>query len=141
MGVQTASNQNMAGPSTSNITSTNNPSSSAASQSAAAAQFTSAVNAALQQQSQQQQQQSTSGMSAQQQQQQQLQQQQQSNPAMPTAADFSLMLSLGLGLDASQLANLDLQKLAMYLVSIYDLKQIYFEKKIALNVSRFGFFL
>jgi chromodomain-helicase-DNA-binding protein 7 len=130
MGVQTASNQNMAGPSTSNITSTNNPSSSAASQSAAAAQFTSAVNAALQQQSQQQQQQSTSGMSAQQQQQQQqqLQQQQQSNPAMPTAADFSLMLSLGLGLDASQLANLDLQKLAMYLVSIYDLKQIYFEK-------------
>lgn len=40
---------------------------------------------------------------------------------MPTAADFSLMLSLGLGLnpaDASQLANLDLQKLAMYLVSI-----------------------
>ncbi|XP_052564493.1 uncharacterized protein LOC120426896 isoform X3 [Culex pipiens pallens] len=37
---------------------------------------------------------------------------------MPTAADFSLMLSLGLGLnpaDASQLANLDLQKLAMYL--------------------------
>lgn len=40
---------------------------------------------------------------------------------MPTAADFSLMLSLGLGLnpaDASQLANLDLQKLAMYLVSM-----------------------
>ena len=40
---------------------------------------------------------------------------------MPSAADISLMLSLGLGLnpaDASQLANLDLQKLAMYLVSI-----------------------
>jgi hypothetical protein len=37
---------------------------------------------------------------------------------MPSAADISLMLSLGLGLDASQLASLDLQKLAMYLVSI-----------------------
>uniref|UniRef100_A0A336LW14 CSON006412 protein n=1 Tax=Culicoides sonorensis TaxID=179676 RepID=A0A336LW14_CULSO len=37
---------------------------------------------------------------------------------MPSAADLSLMLSLGLGLnpaDASQLANLDLQKLAHYL--------------------------
>uniref|UniRef100_A0A182LWG1 DNA helicase n=1 Tax=Anopheles culicifacies TaxID=139723 RepID=A0A182LWG1_9DIPT len=37
---------------------------------------------------------------------------------MPTAADFSLMLSLGLGLnpaDPNQLANIDLQKLAMYL--------------------------
>lgn len=43
------------------------------------------------------------------------------NSQMPSAADISLMLSLGLGLnpaDASQLANLDLQKLAMYLVSI-----------------------
>lgn len=38
---------------------------------------------------------------------------------MPSAADLSLLLSLGMGgLDASQLANLDLQKLAMYLVSI-----------------------
>jgi chromodomain-helicase-DNA-binding protein 7 len=38
---------------------------------------------------------------------------------MPSAADISLLLSLGMGgLDASQLANLDLQKLAMYLVSI-----------------------
>lgn len=39
---------------------------------------------------------------------------------MPSAADISLMLSLGLGLnpsDAQQLANWDLQKLAMYLVS------------------------
>uniref|UniRef100_A0A6B2EIQ7 Putative snf2 family dna-dependent atpase n=1 Tax=Phlebotomus kandelakii TaxID=1109342 RepID=A0A6B2EIQ7_9DIPT len=44
--------------------------------------------------------------------------QQQQNPPMPTAADFSLMLSLGLGLnpaDASQLANWDISKLAMYL--------------------------
>lgn len=58
-----------------------------------------------------------------------LAQQQQSNmkmgqqsqvPQMPSAADLSLLLSLGMGgLDASQLANLDLQKLAMYLVSIY----------------------
>jgi len=41
-------------------------------------------------------------------------------PPMPSAADISLLLSLGMGgLDASQLANLDLQKLAMYLVSIY----------------------
>lgn len=57
------------------------------------------------------------------------QQQQQTNikmgqqsqvPPMPSAADISLLLSLGMGgLDASQLANLDLQKLAMYLVSIY----------------------
>lgn len=40
-------------------------------------------------------------------------------PPMPSAADISLLLSLGMGgLDASQLANLDLQKLAMYLVSI-----------------------
>lgn len=39
--------------------------------------------------------------------------------AMPSAADLNLLLSMGLGnLDASQLANLDLQKLAMYLVSI-----------------------
>lgn len=39
---------------------------------------------------------------------------------MPSAADLNLLLSLGLGnLDASQLANLDLQKLAMYLVSIF----------------------
>lgn len=39
---------------------------------------------------------------------------------MPSAADISLMLSLGLGLnpsEAQQLANWDLQKLAMYLVS------------------------
>lgn len=44
---------------------------------------------------------------------------QQSQIPMPSAADLSLLLSLGLGgLDASQLANLDLQKLAMYLVSI-----------------------
>ncbi|XP_055711038.1 chromodomain-helicase-DNA-binding protein 7 isoform X3 [Phlebotomus papatasi] len=46
------------------------------------------------------------------------QQQQQQNPPMPTAADFSLMLSLGLGLnpaDANQLANWDISKLAMYL--------------------------
>lgn len=59
----------------------------------------------------------------------QLAQQQQTNmkmgqqsqvPPMPSAADISLLLSLGMGgLDASQLANLDLQKLAMYLVSIY----------------------
>lgn len=44
-----------------------------------------------------------------------------SSSGMPTAADFSLMLSLGLGLnpaDPNQLANIDLQKLAMYLVSI-----------------------
>lgn len=47
------------------------------------------------------------------------QSQHQSQP-MPSAADISLMLSLGLGLNASdvqQLANWDLQKLAMYLVS------------------------
>jgi chromodomain-helicase-DNA-binding protein 7 len=44
----------------------------------------------------------------------------QSQVQIPTAADISLLLSLGLGgLDASQLANLDLQKLAMYLVSIH----------------------
>lgn len=44
---------------------------------------------------------------------------QQSQMQMPSAADLSLLLSLGMGgLDASQLANLDLQKLAMYLVSI-----------------------
>lgn len=44
---------------------------------------------------------------------------QQSQVQMPSAADLSLLLSLGMGgLDASQLANLDLQKLAMYLVSI-----------------------
>jgi hypothetical protein len=44
---------------------------------------------------------------------------QQSQIAMPSAADIGLLLSLGMGgLDASQLANLDLQKLAMYLVSI-----------------------
>lgn len=51
------------------------------------------------------------------------QQQQQSHSKhgnqIPSAADISLLLSLGMGgLDASQLANLDLQKLAMYLVSI-----------------------
>ena len=42
-------------------------------------------------------------------------------PGMPSPADLSLMLSLGLGLnpsDANQLANLDLQKLAQILVSI-----------------------
>lgn len=43
------------------------------------------------------------------------------NPSgMPSPADLSLMLSLGLGLnpaDASQLANLDFNKLAHYLVS------------------------
>ena len=64
----------------------------------AAAQFTSAMTAAIAAQA---------GSSGQ--------------PGMPSAADFSLMLSLGLGLnpaDASQLANLDLQKLAMYLVSM-----------------------
>jgi hypothetical protein len=45
---------------------------------------------------------------------------QQSQVQIPTAADISLLLSLGMGgLDASQLANLDLQKLAMYLVSIH----------------------
>lgn len=40
---------------------------------------------------------------------------------MPSAADLSLMLSLGLGLnpaDANQLANLDIQKLAQILVSM-----------------------
>lgn len=42
---------------------------------------------------------------------------------MPSAADISLMLSLGLGLnpsEAHQLANWDLQKLAMYLVSNFS---------------------
>lgn len=42
------------------------------------------------------------------------------NQQMPNAADISLMLSLSLGLnpsEAQQLANWDLQKLAMYLVS------------------------
>ncbi|XP_055681908.1 uncharacterized protein LOC129789277 isoform X4 [Lutzomyia longipalpis] len=60
----------------------------------------------------------TTQSSQQQQQQHHHQQQQQQNPPMPTAADFSLMLSLGLGLnpaDASQLANWDISKLAMYL--------------------------
>lgn len=56
---------------------------------------------------------------AQQQQQSQSKHAQQSQVQIPTAADISLLLSLGMGgLDASQLANLDLQKLAMYLVSI-----------------------
>lgn len=56
---------------------------------------------------------------AQQQQQNQSKHAQQSQPQMPSAADISLLLSLGMGsLDATQLANLDLQKLAMYLVSI-----------------------
>jgi hypothetical protein len=56
---------------------------------------------------------------AQQQQQSQSKHAQQSQVQMPSAADLSLLLSLGMGgLDASQLANLDLQKLAMYLVSI-----------------------
>lgn len=54
-----------------------------------------------------------------QQQQSQSKHSQQSQVQMPSAADISLLLSLGMGgLDASQLANLDLQKLAMYLVSI-----------------------
>lgn len=52
--------------------------------------------------------------------QQQQQSQSKSQMQMPSAADLSLLLSLGMGgLDASQLANLDLQKLAMYLVSIH----------------------
>lgn len=56
---------------------------------------------------------------AQQQQQSQSKHAQQSQVQIPSAADISLLLSLGMGgLDASQLANLDLQKLAMYLVSI-----------------------
>ena len=51
---------------------------------------------------------------------------------MPSAADISLLLSLGMGgLDASQLANLDLQKLAMYLVSIIEMKK--FKIKISEN--------
>lgn len=55
-----------------------------------------------------------------QQQQSQSKHSQQSQVQIPTAADISLLLSLGMGgLDASQLANLDLQKLAMYLVSIH----------------------
>jgi hypothetical protein len=49
---------------------------------------------------------------------------QQSQVQMPSAADLSLLLSLGMGgLDASQLANIDLQKLAMYLVSIQETTQ------------------
>lgn len=49
---------------------------------------------------------------------------QQSQVQMPSAADISLLLSLGMGgLDPSQLANLDLQKLAMYLVSILLLRK------------------
>ena len=62
---------------------------------------------------------------AQQQQQSQSKHAQQSQVQIPSAADISLLLSLGMGgLDASQLANLDLQKLAMYLVSIsFDVTQ------------------
>lgn len=83
-------------------TSGSNPSSQTAA--AAAASFTSALSAAVAAQ----QNQIGTGLQS---------------TNMPTAADFSLMLSLGLGLnpaDASQLANLDLQKLAMYLVSILN---------------------
>jgi len=62
---------------------------------------------------------------AQQQQQSQSKHAQQSQVQIPTAADISLLLSLGMGgLDASQLANLDLQKLAMYLVSIQNTFEI-----------------
>ena len=71
--------------------------------------------AAVAQQQQQQQQ-----SHQQHQQQSKLSQQSQSQSQMPSAADISLMLSLGLGLDANQLANLDLQKLAIYLVSILN---------------------
>lgn len=60
-------------------------------------------------------------MTAQQQQQSHSKLSQQPPMPMPSAADISLLLSLGMGgLDASQLANLDLQKLAMYLVSIFN---------------------
>lgn len=41
---------------------------------------------------------------------------------MPSAADIGLMLSLLNPTDPSQLANLDLNKLAMYLVSILSIK-------------------
>lgn len=84
--------------------------------------------AAHQQQQQQQHQQSQQQQNSQSQQSQLQsgQQSQQGNSSqsqhMPTAADIQLMISLGLGLnpsDASQLANWDLQKLAMLLVSTF----------------------
>lgn len=66
----------------------------------------------------------------QQQQQQNMQQQQAAAAAaaavatapMPTAADISLMLSILNTTDVSQLANLDINKLAMYLVSMNNVK-------------------
>lgn len=83
--------------------------------------------AAHQQQQSQQQGSLNQQQNAQQSQQSQMQSGQQSQQGnssqsqhMPTAADIQLMISLGLGLnpsDASQLANWDLQKLAMLLVS------------------------
>lgn len=91
-----------------------------------------AMAAAHHQQHQQQTQQNTQQSGQHQQHQQQTQQNaqqsgqqsQQGNSSqsqhLPTAADIQLMISLGLGLnpsDASQLANWDLQKLAMLLVS------------------------
>ncbi|KAJ6650068.1 Chromodomain-helicase-DNA-binding protein 7, partial [Pseudolycoriella hygida] len=81
-----------------------------------------AMAAAHQQQQQQQAQQQNVQQSQQSQLQQSGQQSQQGNSSqsqhLPTAADIQLMISLGLGLnpsDASQLANWDLQKLAMLL--------------------------
>jgi chromodomain-helicase-DNA-binding protein 7 len=65
---------------------------------------------------------------------------QQSQLSMPSAADLSLLLSLGMGgLDASQLANLDLQKLAMYLVSIVSqcLSLTHTHKHTQMNFSKF----
>jgi len=41
---------------------------------------------------------------------------------MPTAADISLMLSILNTTDVSQLANLDINKLAMYLVSMNNVR-------------------
>lgn len=55
--------------------------------------------------------------------QQQQQQQQQQTSQIPSAADIGLMLSLLNPVDANQLANLDLNKLAMYLVSINVMKK------------------
>jgi len=43
-------------------------------------------------------------------------------PAMPTAADISLMLSILNTTDVNQLANLDINKLAMYLVSMNNVR-------------------
>lgn len=71
-----------------------------------------------------------------QQQQSQTKHAQQSQVQMPSAADISLLLSLGMGgLDASQLANLDLQKLAMYLVSIFNLNYAMAAKKCYENIT------